>query len=186
MAFDPAGNLYFTDNAIDALPAGSRQPVTPDGEPPQADELNMISAQQLGVGAPINFGFPNCYIQYANGGVLGVPVGTGCVQPTVSWASRPPTTPCTFPISAPEKSIKFRRPPSPSRASVRSRDSRFWPAEYVGGRTGVLPLRTYLGVGKEHCRARDELPYESESLSGENECSTTDCHPPGASHAAPA
>jgi len=85
MAFDPAGNLYFTDNGMDSLPPGSTQPVAPDGEPPQADELNMISAAQLGAGAPVDFGFPNCYIQYAYGGVPGVPVGSGCVQPLAAF-----------------------------------------------------------------------------------------------------
>jgi hypothetical protein len=91
MAFDAAGDLYFTDNGMDALPPGSylagvTPPATaePNGAPPQADELNMISAAQLGSSVP-NFGFPNCYIQYAYGGVPGVPVGSGCTQPLVAF-----------------------------------------------------------------------------------------------------
>jgi glucose/arabinose dehydrogenase len=86
MGFDPVtGDFYFADNAIDVLPAGSSQPVQPDGEPPQADELNMIAAASLGVGAPVNFGFPDCYIRYAYGGVTAVPVGSGCVQPILAF-----------------------------------------------------------------------------------------------------
>lgn len=91
LAFNSAGDLYFSDNAMDALPAGSFlagvSPPTsaePNGAPPQADELNMISAAQLGVTVP-NFGFPNCYVQYAYGGVPGLNVGSGCTQPLVAF-----------------------------------------------------------------------------------------------------
>jgi hypothetical protein len=85
MTFDTSGNLWFTDNGIDTLPPGSTQPVEPDGEPPQADELDFLAGNQLGVGPPPNYGFPNCYIQYAYGGVPGVPVGSGCVQPVLAF-----------------------------------------------------------------------------------------------------
>jgi glucose/arabinose dehydrogenase len=85
MTFDSAGDLYFADNGIDELPPGSSQPMPPPGEPPQADELDFISASQLASGTPLNFGFPNCYIQYAWGSIPGVPVGTGCVQPLVAF-----------------------------------------------------------------------------------------------------
>ena len=64
------GDLYFLDNAIDGPP--------PTGEePPQADEINRILAAQLGVGAPLDFGYPTCYIGYRTGN----PVGSGCIQP---------------------------------------------------------------------------------------------------------
>ncbi len=33
----------------------------------------------------MNYGFPNCYTQYAWGGIPGVPVGSGCVQPVVAF-----------------------------------------------------------------------------------------------------
>jgi glucose/arabinose dehydrogenase len=85
LTFDSAGDLYFSDNGMDVLPPGSSQPVPPPGEPPQADELNVIPAAQLGVGTPPNFGFPNCYIQYAWGSIPGVPVGSGCVQPIMAF-----------------------------------------------------------------------------------------------------
>jgi len=85
MTFDSAGNLWFSDNGMDALPPGSSQPAPPPGEPPQADELNFISAAQLASGTPSDFGFPNCYIQYQYGAIPGVPVGTGCVQPVVAF-----------------------------------------------------------------------------------------------------
>lgn len=85
MTFDSAGNLWFSDNGMDFLPPGSSQPTPPSGEPPQADELNMLSAAQLASGTPVNFGFPNCYIQYGWGSIPAVPVGTGCVQPVVAF-----------------------------------------------------------------------------------------------------
>ena len=85
MTFDNSGNLWFTDNGIDVLPPGSTQPVPPDGEPPQADELDFLAGNQLGIGPPPNYGFPNCYIQYAYGGVPGVPVGSGCIQPILAF-----------------------------------------------------------------------------------------------------
>ncbi len=85
MTFDSAGNLWFSDNGMDQLPPGSSQPTPPAGEPPQADELNFLSAAQLASGTPVNYGFPNCYTQYAWGSIPGVPVGSGCVQPVVAF-----------------------------------------------------------------------------------------------------
>jgi hypothetical protein len=85
MTFDSAGNLWFSDNGMDYLPPGSTQPTPPPGEPPQADELDFLSASQLDSGTPVNYGFPNCYIQYAWGNIPGVPVGSGCVQPVVAF-----------------------------------------------------------------------------------------------------
>jgi hypothetical protein len=85
MTFDSAGNLWFSDNGMDFLPPGSAQPVPPAGEPPQADELNFLSATQLASGTAVNYGFPSCYIQYAWGTIPGVPVGSGCVQPVAAF-----------------------------------------------------------------------------------------------------
>ena len=85
MTFDSAGNLWFSDNGMDLLPPGSSQPTPPPGEPPQADELNFLSAAQLASGTPPNYGFPDCYIQYAWGIIPGVPVGSGCVQPVLAF-----------------------------------------------------------------------------------------------------
>jgi glucose/arabinose dehydrogenase len=85
LTFDGQGNLWFSDNGMDELPPGSSQPLPPPGEPPQADELNFMSAAQLASGTPLNYGFPNCYIQYAWGAIPGVPVGSGCVQPVVAF-----------------------------------------------------------------------------------------------------
>ncbi len=85
IAFNAAGDMYFTDNGMEELPPGSTQPVPTGDEPPQADELNMIPASQLGVGAPVDFGFPNCYVQYAYGSIPGVNVGTGCIQPVIAF-----------------------------------------------------------------------------------------------------
>ena len=78
MGFDPYnGNFYFADNAIDGPPGTGNET---DPNPPQADELNVISAADLGNGV-IDFGYPNCYIQY----VTGTPVGSGCVQPLAAF-----------------------------------------------------------------------------------------------------
>ena len=85
MTFDSSGNLWFADNGMDFLPPGSTQPVPPSGEPPQADELNVLSAAQLASGSPPNYGFPTCYIQYAWGSIPGVPVGSGCTQPVMAF-----------------------------------------------------------------------------------------------------
>jgi hypothetical protein len=85
MTFDSAGNLWFSDNGMDQLPPGSSQPTPPPGEPPQADELNFLSAAQLAAGTPVDYGFPNCYTQYAWGSIPGVTVGNGCVQPVLAF-----------------------------------------------------------------------------------------------------
>jgi len=86
MAFDPAtGDLYFADNGIDALPPGSTLTPAPDDEPPQADELNILSGATLGIGPPPDYGFPDCYIRYAYGGIQPVAVGSGCVQPLLAF-----------------------------------------------------------------------------------------------------
>ena len=70
LAFDPAtGDLLFGDNAIDGSPT-----------PPQADELNRISAANLGTIVP-NFGFPTCYPDYTTG----LLVGSGCVAPLAAF-----------------------------------------------------------------------------------------------------
>ncbi|HKE22339.1 MAG TPA: hypothetical protein VKB88_08110 [Bryobacteraceae bacterium] len=86
IAFDPAtGDLYFADNGIDTLPPGSTLTPAPDGEPPQADELNVLPGATLGTGPPPNYGFPDCYIRYAYGGIQPVAVGSGCVQPLAAF-----------------------------------------------------------------------------------------------------
>jgi glucose/arabinose dehydrogenase len=64
------GDFYFADNAIDGP--------NPDGdEPPQAEEINRIPANVFGVGDPINFGYPTCYIQYRTG----LQIGSDCAPP---------------------------------------------------------------------------------------------------------
>jgi hypothetical protein len=71
MGFQPStGDFYFADNAIDGTgPYGD--------EPPQAEEINRISAASFDSGTPPDFGYPNCYIQYRTGNET----GSGCVQP---------------------------------------------------------------------------------------------------------
>jgi hypothetical protein len=71
MGFQPGtGDFYFADNAIDGP--------GPDGdEPPQSDEIDLIPSSEFGEGPPINFGYPDCYIQYRTG----AQIGSGCVQP---------------------------------------------------------------------------------------------------------
>ena len=62
-AFHPAtGDLYFQDNGIDT-PGNSNEAFSPD-------ELNRIAASDIG-GAVENFGFPNNYIVYRTGAVVG-------------------------------------------------------------------------------------------------------------------
>ncbi|MBL8178136.1 MAG: hypothetical protein JNK48_25905 [Bryobacterales bacterium] len=80
MGFHPVtGDLYFADNAIDELTG-----TTPTSTPPQVDELNRISAADVGVTAP-NFGFPGCYVEYGTGSVIGdctgVAMPIGVFQP---------------------------------------------------------------------------------------------------------
>jgi glucose/arabinose dehydrogenase len=67
------GDLYFTDNGIDGL--------ADDTEPLSADELNVIALEQIGVGDPHFFGFPDSYIEYRTGRVVG---GAG-IQPVVTF-----------------------------------------------------------------------------------------------------
>lgn len=64
MAFDSAGNLYVQDNGIDASGHTSLS----------ADELNMISAAQLGQVVP-DFGFAATYVDYATGETVGPTAG---------------------------------------------------------------------------------------------------------------
>jgi len=78
MGFQPGtGDFYFVDNAMDG-------PGVDGDEPPQADELNKISAAALGTSV-VNFGYPNCYIQYRTGAAI----GSGCVQPIATFQPLP-------------------------------------------------------------------------------------------------
>jgi len=80
MQFDAAGNFYFADNAIDGP--------GPDGdEPPQAEELNYISAANFG--SLIDFGYPTCYVGYRSA----VQVGGPCQDPLVAFQPLPNGTP---------------------------------------------------------------------------------------------
>jgi glucose/arabinose dehydrogenase len=62
MVFDPGGNLWLQDNGIDD-PANRSRSLS-------ADEINFISAGDLGVSVP-NFGFGTTYTDYATGVVIG-------------------------------------------------------------------------------------------------------------------
>ena len=76
IAFHPAtGDLYFQDNGID----------TPDGEELSADEINRITAGNIGKSVP-NFGFADDYIAYRTGSRVG---NTGAVQPLVAFQPIP-------------------------------------------------------------------------------------------------
>ena len=70
------GDLWFEDNGIDGLVDGN--------EPLSADELNRISAADVG-GAVEHFGYSDDYIQYRTGDR----VGTGAVQPVVAFQPLP-------------------------------------------------------------------------------------------------
>ena len=71
LAFHPAtGDLYFADNAID------EDVVSGFSEPPQSDELNRISAADLGVNV-LKFGYPNCFDAFRTGVQVEV-VSGGC------------------------------------------------------------------------------------------------------------
>ncbi len=66
------GDLYLEDNGIDGL--------TDPNEPFSADELNVIAAADIG-GAVESFGFPDTYVAYRTGQVVG---NTG-IQPLVAF-----------------------------------------------------------------------------------------------------
>jgi glucose/arabinose dehydrogenase len=76
-AFHPqTGDFYFADNGIDGL--------TNANEPLSADELNRISAAEIG--GPVEFfGFPTNYIEYRTRRVVG---GLG-IQPLVAFQPLP-------------------------------------------------------------------------------------------------
>ena len=71
------GDLYFNDNGIDGL-------TNPD-EPLSADEINFITAGQIGNGTVPDFGFPTNYTEYRTGKV----VGGGGVQPLFTFQPLP-------------------------------------------------------------------------------------------------
>lgn len=74
LQFDSGGNLWFSDNGIDAPGPGL--------DPLQADELNRILASQLLPGSPVlDFGFPTCYPAYADG----VHAVNTCIHPEVAF-----------------------------------------------------------------------------------------------------
>jgi glucose/arabinose dehydrogenase len=63
MAFHPeSGDLFLTDNGME----GDEDPE----EPINADELNVIPVDRLGVGVP-DFGFPDDYVAYRTGERVG-------------------------------------------------------------------------------------------------------------------
>jgi glucose/arabinose dehydrogenase len=73
IAFHPAtGDLWFEENGIDGL--------VDSNEPLSADELNRISAANVG-GAVEDFGFSSDYIQYRTGNRI----GSGAIQPEVAF-----------------------------------------------------------------------------------------------------
>lgn len=72
MAFDSkTGDLYFVDNGIDV--------------PQSADELNRLPLADIGVNL-LDFGFPDCFVDYATG----LPVGD-CVHPIQAFLPISPT-----------------------------------------------------------------------------------------------
>jgi hypothetical protein len=77
MAFHPVtGDLYLQDNGIDGLSNAN--------EPHSADELNVIGASD--VGGPIDdFGFPDRYVQYRTGNLI----GNGGIDPLVAFQPIP-------------------------------------------------------------------------------------------------
>lgn len=83
LLFDPQGNLWFSDNAMNQG--------NPGGNPIQADELNWIPAAQLLPGAPIpHFGFPDCFPRYLDG-VHALP--DDCQHPVASFTPLGPLDP---------------------------------------------------------------------------------------------
>ncbi len=76
-AFHPAtGDLYLQDNGIDGF--------VDSNEPESADELNVITAADIGVNI-VDFGFHENYTQYRSGTIIG---GDG-VQPVVAFQPIP-------------------------------------------------------------------------------------------------
>jgi glucose/arabinose dehydrogenase len=74
LQFDSAGNLWFSDNGIDAS--------SPGLDPLQADELNRMTPAQLMPGSPVlDFGFPLCYPAYADG----VHAVSTCIHPEAAF-----------------------------------------------------------------------------------------------------
>ena len=71
-----SGDLYFQDNGIDGVPDPN--------EPTSADELNFIAEADLG-GAIEDFGFPDDYIEYRTGDII----GGGKIQPLVAFTPIP-------------------------------------------------------------------------------------------------
>jgi glucose/arabinose dehydrogenase len=79
MAFDPTnGDLYFEDNGMDL-------PIYPD-EPLSVDKINMIPASEIGKQV-FNFGFPNEYVKYRTGVLVGK--SPGVVPPLVTFQPWP-------------------------------------------------------------------------------------------------
>ncbi len=77
MAFHPTtGDLYVQDNGIDGL--------VNSNEPLSADELNTISANNIG-GAIEDFGFPDNYIAYRTGEFI----GGGGIRPLIAFLPIP-------------------------------------------------------------------------------------------------
>ena len=77
IAFHPAtGDLWFEENGMDGL--------TNQNEPRSADELNRITAANVG-GAVEDFGFASDYIDYRTGNRI----GSGAIQPEVAFTPIP-------------------------------------------------------------------------------------------------
>lgn len=76
-AFEPStGDLVIQDNGIDGL--------IDENEPLSADELNRIPAASIG-GAPEDFGFPDRYVEYRTGALI----GSGGIDPLVAFQPIP-------------------------------------------------------------------------------------------------
>ncbi len=72
-AFEPlSGDLYIQDNGIDGL--------IDVNEPLSADELNRIPKESIG-GTVENFGFPNRYVEYRTGTLI----GSGGIDPDIAF-----------------------------------------------------------------------------------------------------
>ncbi len=76
-AFEPlSGDLYIQDNGIDGL--------IDVNEPLSADELNRIPKESIG-GTVENFGFPNRYVEYRTGTLI----GSGGIDPDIAFQPIP-------------------------------------------------------------------------------------------------